>query len=107
MQLFRLNKKMFLRSSLICFICLFSDLHKKVASFILFICQNQNINIFILKMNKKGASLVFDEIKKWPHLFFGGKIENKNKNLPASSVFFFSKKWPEKHLFILTLNMTI
>ena len=52
----------------------FSDLNKKkAASFILFICQNQNINIFILKMNKKGASLVFDEIKnkKWPHLFFG------------------------------------
>ena len=26
---------------------------KKVASFILFICQNQNINIFISKMNKQ------------------------------------------------------
>ena len=52
----------------------FQDLNKKkVASFILFI-QNQNINIFILKMNKKGVSFVFNEIKnkkKWPHLFFG------------------------------------
>ena len=46
--------------------------------------SNKNINIFILKMNKKKeASLVSDE-KKGPHLFFG---EIKNKNLPASSVF--------------------
>ena len=67
----------------------FSDLNKKkVASFIFFKCQNQNIGIFMLKMNKKGASLCFDQIKNkkvassvfWeiknkkktclPHLFF-------------------------------------
>ena len=42
----------------------FSDLNKKkVASFIFFKCQNQNISIFMLKMNKKGASLCFDQIK--------------------------------------------
>ena len=44
---------------------------------------------FMLKLNKKKcASLCFDQIKnkKWPHLFFG-EIKNKNKNLPASSVF--------------------
>ena len=84
--------------SLICFKCpssaFFSDLNKKykVASFILFICQSQNINISILKMNKKGASLGFDEKKMASSVF--GVIKNKNKNLPALSVF--QKKWPEE-----------
>ena len=50
--------------------------------------KNQNITIFILKMNKKGASLVFDEKKVASSVFW----EIKNENLPASS--FFSKKWP-------------
>ena len=44
-------------------LCLFSDLNKKVASFILLRFQNQNIKIFILQINKKCASLIFDEIK--------------------------------------------
>ena len=41
----------------------FFRLEKKVLSFILFRCQNKNINIFMLKMNKNGASLGFDKIK--------------------------------------------
>ena len=45
----------------------------------------------MLKMNKKkGASLCFDQIKNKnlpAYLFFLGEIKNKNKNLPASSVF--------------------
>ena len=48
-------------------ICLFFRLEKKIVVsfiFILFIYQNQNINIFIIRINKKGASLVFEEIKK-------------------------------------------
>ena len=68
--------KLFLRLSLICFKCpscvFFSDLNKKKWPHLFY----SNIKIFILKMNKKGASLVFLEIK--------------NKNLPAraaSSVF--------------------
>ena len=76
----------------------FSDLNKKkVASFIFFKSQNQNIGIFMLKLNKKGASLCFDQIKnkKVASSVFW-KIKNKNKNLPATSVF---QKWPEKHLF--------
>ena len=49
---------LFHRPSFICFKCpssvFFSDLNKKkVPSFILSRCQNQNINIFMLKMNKK------------------------------------------------------
>ena len=32
---------------------------KKVASFIFFKCQNQNISIFMLKMNKKKCLIVF------------------------------------------------
>ena len=71
-------------------ISLFSDLNKKkVASFIFFRCQNQNISIFMLKMNKeKGASLCFDQIKnkKVASSVFW-EIKNKNKNLPASSIF--------------------
>ena len=59
-------------------------------AFISFICQNQNSNIFILKVNKKGASQVFDEIKikktKVASSVFW-EIKNKNVNLPASSVF--------------------
>ena len=59
------------------------------ASFILFICQNhQNINIFMIKMNKKGALLSFDEIKKKKvasSVFWEMKI--KNKILPATVVF--------------------
>ena len=69
-------------------ICLFRLVLNTVASFILFICQNQNIKIVILKMNKKGVSLVFDEIKiKKVASSISGEIKNKNKNLPASSVF--------------------
>ena len=57
-----------------------------MAPFILFICQIQNINIFMLKMNKKGASLGFNEIKnkKVTSSVLG---EIKNKNLPAHLFF--------------------
>ena len=105
MQLFRPNKKMFLRSSLICIKCPSSVffLTIKVGSFILFLCQNQNINIFVLKLNKKGASLVFDEIKKIIKMalsvFWGNRIFLKK---PACLICF-SKKWPGKHLFIFNL----
>ena len=55
-----------------------------------FRCQNQNIGIFMVKMNEKGAPLCFDQIKKrikmWPYLgFFEGK-KYKEKQ-PASSIF--------------------
>ena len=87
---------MFLRPSLICLLCpssvLFSDMNKKGSHVFFF----SNINIFLFKMNKKGASLGFNKIKSGlSHLFFF--FGNKNENLPASC---FSKKWPEKHLFI-------
>ena len=87
----RPNNILFLRPSLICFkwpsSVFFSDLNKKkrgIMTFIIFICQNQNINIFLLKMDqKKGASLVFYEKKVGSSVF--GDI--KNKNLPALFVF--------------------
>ena len=42
----------------------------------------------MLKMNKKGASLCFDQIKNKKVASSGfWEIKNKNKNLPASSVF--------------------
>ena len=114
------QKKLFLRPSLICFICLssvfFSDLNKKkMASFILFICQNQNITIFILKTNQKSASLVFDEIKNKKvasSVFWEIKIKTclfcfcRYTGMPSTMriitacLICFSKKWPEKHLFI-------
>ena len=91
---------MFLRPPLICFECpssvRFSDLDKKrVASFILIICQNQNqnINSFIDKMNKKagkkGASLVFDEIIKKSGLICFGEF--KIKMITCLSHLFFKK----------------
>ena len=63
-----------------------------MASFILFICKNQNINIFIL-VNGKDASLVSNEIKKNDLICFWGNTKN-------ACLICFSKKWPEKHLFI-------
>ena len=42
--------------------CLFTDAKIKILAFLM------------LKMNKKGALLCFDQIKRWSHLFFG-KIE--------------------------------
>ena len=47
---------------------------------------------------KKGASLVFDKKKKWPHLGFCG---GNKKKMPAV-ICFFLKKWPEKHLFFFS-----
>ena len=53
----------------------------------------------MLKMNKKGASLGFDQIKnkKVASSVFW-EIENKQKK--TACLICFSKKWPEKHLFI-------
>ena len=56
---------------------------------------------FMFKMNKyKVAILGFDkiEIAKLPHMFLG-EIKKTTSCLPHH--FFSSKKWPEKHLFIL------
>ena len=47
------------------------------------------MTIFMLKMNKKGASLGFNEIKKMASSVFW-KIKTKNQKLPAL-VFFFLK----------------
>ena len=42
--------------------------YKKVASFILFRCHNQNISIFMLKMNKKGCRIrVFCKLEIHKH----------------------------------------
>ena len=74
-------KKMFLRPSLICFkfpsSVFFSELKKRGHLF--YLCQNQNINIFMIEMYKKGTSLDFDE------------IENEKKKV-ASSVLWEIKK---------------
>ena len=43
----------------------------------------------MLKMNEKGCLIMFNEIKKSGLICYLGN--NKNKNLPASSVFFFKK----------------
>ena len=58
-------------------ICFFSDL-KKSGLLYFFRCHNQKIVIFMLKMNKKGAPLCYDQIK--------------NKKV-ASSVFLRNKKY--------------
>ena len=61
-------KKKLIVSQALCFKCpssvfFFSDLNKKSGLIYFFRCQNQNIGIFMLKMNKKGVSLCFDQIK--------------------------------------------
>ena len=66
-------------------ICLFSGLNEKKWHYLFYSYVKIKISTFLyLKWTKKGASLVFDEIKKSGLNRFLG---NENKNLPASSVF--------------------
>ena len=89
---------LFIRSSLIFFKCpssVFFQTWKKVASSIFFRCQNQNIGIFMLKMNKKRCPIMFWSnkkiYKKWPHLFWGNK--NINHNICLPHLFFIKVAW--------------
>ena len=52
-------------------------------TFIIFICQKQNINIFLLKMDQKRCLISFLWKKVDPSVFW----DIKNKNLPALFVF--------------------